>query len=78
MAPTEHLLDVTERLTRCWDKRDIEGAFGDVNYREALREHLVGYFKAFDSRWVITSHDHLAGKDAILVSGLIQKQMRMP
>ena len=83
MATTEHLLDVVERLTRRWDERDIEGTLAyytdDVDYQEvgagrsiqgkdALREYLVSYFKAFDSRWVITSHDRLEGKDAIIAN----------
>jgi len=83
MATTEHLLEVVQRLTRRWDERDIEGTLGsytdDVDYQEvgagrsiqgkdALREYLASYFAAFDGRWVITSHDRLEGKDAIIAS----------
>jgi ketosteroid isomerase-like protein len=82
MQTTEHLLDVTERLTRCWDQRDIEGTLQyyseDVQYsepgagvriegREKLRNYLKKYFEAWDSRWSIYEHHRLEGQDGIVV-----------
>ena len=83
MATTEHLLDVVERLTRRWDERDMEGTLAyytddvdsqevgagrNIQGKDALRDYLVNYFEAFDSRWVITSHERLEGKDAIIAN----------
>jgi len=83
MATTEHLLEVTERLTRRWDERDIDGVLAyytdDVLYQEVgagltiqgsekLRRYLLGYFKAWDGRWTIDGHHRLEGQDAILVT----------
>ncbi|KTT24790.1 nuclear transport factor 2 family protein [Pseudacidovorax intermedius] len=82
LQSTEHLLDVTERLTRCWDQRDIEGTLNyyteDVQYsepgagvridgRDRLRNYLNSYFKAWDSRWTIYEHHRLEGQNGLVV-----------
>ncbi|MBN9409247.1 MAG: nuclear transport factor 2 family protein [Burkholderiales bacterium] len=82
LRSTEHLLDVTERLTRCWDQRDIEATLNyyteDVQYsepgagvkiegRDRLRNYLRSYFKAWDSRWAIYEHYRLEGQNGIVV-----------
>lgn len=79
---TAHLLDVTERLTRRWDERDIDGTLQyyteDVDYsepgagvkiqgREKLRNYLKRYFEAWDSRWTIYEHYRLEGQNGIVV-----------
>lgn len=82
LLSTAHLLDVTERLTRCWDKRDIDGTLQyyteDVQYsepgagvrigsREKLRNYLKKYFQEWDSRWTIYEHYRLEGQNGIVV-----------
>ncbi|WP_234195651.1 nuclear transport factor 2 family protein [Pseudacidovorax sp. NFM-22] len=82
LQSTEHLLDVIERLTRCWDQRDIEGTLNyyteDVQYsepgagvridgRDRLRNYLHSYFKAWDSRWTIYEHHRLEGQNGLVV-----------
>jgi ketosteroid isomerase-like protein len=82
LQSTEQLLDVTERLTRCWDQRDIEGTLQyyteDVQYsepgagvridgRDKLRNYLKKYFQAWDSRWTIYEHYRLEGQNGIVV-----------
>ncbi|WP_176461125.1 nuclear transport factor 2 family protein [Janthinobacterium sp. PC23-8] len=81
MQATEQLLDVTQRLTRCWDQRDVEGTLQyyteDVDYsepgagvhikgRDALRTYLNRYFEAWDTRWTIREHYRLEGQDALV------------
>ena len=82
LMSTAHLLDVTERLTRRWDERDIEGTLqyytDDVDYsepgagvkiqgREKLRNYLKRYFEAWDTRWTIYEHYRLEGQNGIVV-----------
>ncbi len=82
LMSTAHLLDVTERLTRRWDERDIEGTLqyytDDVDYsepgagvkiqgREKLRNYLKRYFEAWDARWTIYENYRLEGQNGIVV-----------
>ena len=79
MATDQHIFDVIERLTRCWDVRNLDATLNfytkDVEYLEPgsgvnikgrtdLRAYLVKYFAAWDSRWTIQHCFRLAGQDA--------------
>jgi ketosteroid isomerase-like protein len=79
MATDQHIFDVIERLTRCWDVRNLDATLNfytkDVEYLEPgsgvnikgrtdLRAYLVKYFAAWDSRWTIQHCLRLAGQDA--------------
>jgi uncharacterized protein (TIGR02246 family) len=79
MTTDQHIVDVIERLTRCWDARDLDGVLNyytdDVDYLEPgagvvlkgkddLRAYLQKYFEAWDSRWSIRECHRLAGQDA--------------
>lgn len=82
MATTEHLLDIVERLTRCWDQRDVEGVLkyytDDVQYsepgagvkidgKERLVNYLTKYFEKWDTRWTIYEHHRLEGVEGLVV-----------
>lgn len=78
---TSHIIDVIEKLTRCWDARDIDGVLGfysdDIDYREpgagvtvtgrvAMHSYLSQYFQAWDSRWHIKDCVRLEGRDGAI------------
>lgn len=82
MTNTARLLDIVERLMRCWDRRDIEAALNhytdDVHYAEpgaglslqgraALRRHLEECFHTWDARWHIREYHRLEHTDALAV-----------
>ena len=82
MHTTDYLLDLTERLTRCWDRRDVDGVLQhyseDVDYSEPgaqvsirgrakLKNYLKRYFEEWDTRWTIYEHYRLEGQDGLVV-----------